>query len=94
MYIQRKIKVKVYHFNVSMKDILKITKEFVNLPYKVFVRKRPKHEPTDRYFYPERQLSNCMMRADAFNSRADPVKTEITGTQKIRILYVCDSYES
>ena len=31
-----------------------------------------------------------MMRADAFNLHVDPVRTEITGTQQIPILHVCD----
>ena len=33
--------------NVSMKDISKIIKDFEKLPYKGYVRKRPKHETTD-----------------------------------------------
>ena len=33
--------------NVSMKDYLKIIREFEKLPYKIDERKRPKHEPTD-----------------------------------------------
>ena len=37
------------HFitNVRMKNILKIIKEFEKLPYKGYLQKRPKHEPTD-----------------------------------------------
>ena len=34
------------------------------------------------------------MRTGAFNSHVDPVKTEMTGTQQIPILQVCDSDES
>ena len=33
--------------NVSIKDLSKIIKEFEKLPYKGYVRKRPKHETTD-----------------------------------------------
>ena len=33
--------------NVSIKDISKIIKDFEKLPYKGYVRKRLKHEPTD-----------------------------------------------
>ena len=33
--------------NISMKDISTIIKDFLNFPYKWYVRKRPKHEPTD-----------------------------------------------
>ena len=55
------------------------------------MRKRPKHEPTDTYFYIAIQLSNSIMRADAFNLHVDPVRTEMTGTKQIMISYVCDS---
>ena len=43
--------------NVSNKDLSKIIREFdksVKLPYD---KKRPKHEPTDSYFYLARQLA-------------------------------------
>ena len=53
--------------NVSMKDILKIIKEFEKSSYKGYVRKRTKHEPTDNYFYLARQLDKCMVRADELN---------------------------
>ena len=33
--------------NVSMKDFLKIIREFGKLSYKSYERTRPKHEPTD-----------------------------------------------
>ena len=71
-----------------MKDISNIIKEFEKLPYKGYVRKRPKHEPTNNYFYLARHLSKCMMRSHAFNSHVDPVRTEITGMQQIPILHV------
>ena len=61
------------------------------MPYKGYVRKRPKHEPTQSYFYLAIHSAKCMMRADAFNLHVDPVRTEITGTQQIPILHVCDS---
>ena len=76
-----------------MKDISKIIKEFEKLPYKGFVQKRPKHEPTDSDFYFSRHLDKCMMRYDTFNLHIDPVRTEITGTQQIPISHVCDSDE-
>ena len=53
--------------NVSMTNISKIIREFERLHYKGYVRKMPKHEPTDRYFYLAIQLANCMMRYDASN---------------------------
>ena len=37
---------------------------FEKLPYE---KKRPKNEPTDSYFYLERQLAKCMMRSDTLN---------------------------
>ena len=43
--------------NVSIKDLSKIIREFLRLPYKGYVRKSPKHEPTDSYFYLARQLA-------------------------------------
>ena len=52
--------------NVSKKEILKIIMEFEKLPYKSYDRRRPKHEPTDTYFYPARKISKCMTRANAF----------------------------
>ena len=80
--------------NISMKDISNIIKEFEKLPYKVYVRKRPKHEPTDSYFYLARYIYKCMMISDDFNSHIDPVKTEMPGTEQIPISHVCDSDES
>ena len=40
--------------NVSMKEPLKNIREFEKLPYESYEKKRPKHEPTDRYFYSAR----------------------------------------
>ena len=77
-----------------MKDIAKIIKEFENLPYKGCVRKSPKYEPTDCYFYHERHLSKYIKRDDALNSHIDPVRTEITGMKQIPISHVCSSDES
>ena len=74
-----------------MKDISKIIKEFEKLPYKGYVRKRTKHEPTDSYLYLSRELSKFMMRDDALNFHVDPVRMEMTGTQQIPIFHVCDS---
>ena len=37
--------------NISKKDLLKIIKDFEKLPYESYEKKRPKHEPTDIYFY-------------------------------------------
>ena len=62
-----------------MKDLSKIIREFENLLYKSYERRRPKHEPTDSYFYLARQLAKCMTRADALNSHIYPVRIEMTG---------------
>ena len=32
-----------------------------------YEKNRPKHEPTDSYFYLARQLANCMMRYNNLN---------------------------
>ena len=80
--------------NVSMKYLPKIIKEFKKLPYKGYVWKRPKHEPTDSYFYLARQLTKCTMIDDNLNLHVYPVRMEMTGMQQIPISYVCDSYKS
>ena len=61
--------------NVSMKDLSKIIREFEKLPYGIFDKKRPKHEPTDSYFSLARQLAKRIMIADALNSHVYPVRT-------------------
>ena len=66
--------------NVIMKDLSKIIKDFEKLPYKGYVQKRLKHEPTASYFYLGRHLAKCMIRDDAFNLHVYPVRTEMTGT--------------
>ena len=52
--------------NVSKKDLSKIIREFEKFERLSSEKKRPKHEPTDSYFYPARQLAKCMMR---YNTR-------------------------
>ena len=64
--------------NVSKKDLSKIIREFEKLPYESYEKKRPKHEPTDSYFYLARQLAKCMMRADALNWHSYGGYTETT----------------
>ena len=39
---------------VSMKDLLRIIRDFEKLPYKRYERRRPKHEPADSNLYPAR----------------------------------------
>ena len=60
--------------NVSMKDISKIIKYFENVPYKGYVHKRPKYEPTESYFYPEIKLTKCIMTGDASNYNFEPAR--------------------
>ena len=74
--------------NVIMKNLSKIIREFEKLPCKIYERCRPKHEPTDSYFYLTRHLAKCITRSDALNSHVYPVVTEITGTKQIPILHV------
>ena len=64
------------------------------MPYKSYEMRRPKHEPTDSYFYPSRQLDKCMMRADALNLYNYPVTTEITSVKHIPISYVFSTDDS
>ena len=61
--------------NVSMKDISNMMKDSEKFPYKGYVWKRPKHEPTGNYFYISKQLAKCMMIPDALNLHVDPVIT-------------------
>ena len=77
--------------NVIMRYFSNIIKEFKRLHYKGYVQERPKHEPTDNYFYLARHLDKCIMRADPLNLRVDPVRTEMTCTLQIPISCVCDS---
>ena len=37
--------------NISKKELLKIIKDSEKSPYERYEKKRPKHEPTDSYFY-------------------------------------------
>ena len=73
-----------------MKDISKIIKEFEKLPYKSYMQKRPKNQPTDSYFYILRHLAKFMMRSDTFHSHIEPVRTGMTGTQHIIDAHICD----
>ena len=74
--------------NVSMKDISKIIRDFYKLPYKIYESRRPKHEPTDSYFYLSIQLIKCMMRGDALYSDNYPVRTEMTATKQIQTSHI------
>ena len=53
--------------NVNKKDLSKIIREFEKFDILPYEKKRPKHKPTDRYFYLAIQLAKCMMRSDALN---------------------------
>ena len=64
------------------------------MPYKCYVRIRPKYEPTDSYFYLLRHIAQCMMRADDFNSHVDSIRTKMTVMQQIPISHVCGLDES
>ena len=77
-----------------MKYLSKIIREFEKLPYKSYERRRPKHEPTDSYFYLAGQLAKCMMRADDLSSHVYLVITEMYGKKQIPILHVCYIDES
>ena len=76
--------------NVSKKELSNIIREFEKLPYESYEKNRPKHEPTESYFYLARQLAKCMMRADALNSHVYYVKTEMTAPSS----HVCSTDKS
>ena len=85
-------KAKYAIINVSKKAISKIIREFEKLPYESYEKNRPKHEPTDSYFYPGRYIAKFTMKADALSSHVYPVRTEITALPS----NICstDEYES
>ena len=64
--------------NVSEKDFSKIIKEIEKIEKLPYQKKRPKHEPTDRYFHLARQLANCMIRSDNLNWHEHGGYTEVT----------------
>ena len=64
--------------NISQKDLSKIIREFEKFEKLTYEKKRPKHEPTDRYFNQARQLAKCMMRNDALNWNGYSGYTEMT----------------
>ena len=53
--------------NFGKKDLSKIIREFEKFEKLPYENKRPKNEPTDRYFYLARQLAKGMMRSDTLN---------------------------
>ena len=69
--------------DVSKKNLSKIIREFEKLLYKIYERMRPKHEPTDSYFYLSKYIAKCMMRADVLNSHFYPIRTEMTDIKQI-----------
>ena len=64
--------------NVSKKDLSRIIREFEKIKKLPYEKKRPKHEPTDRYFHLARHLANFMMRADTLNWHNYGSYTEMT----------------
>ena len=80
--------------NFSMKDPSKIIRNFENISYKGYERKRPKHEPTGSYFYLARQIVKCMMRSDLLKPDNCPVRMLMTDTQQIPISHICSTDES
>ena len=53
--------------NISKKDLSKSIRNFEKVEKLPFEKKRPKHEPTDSYFYLATQLVKIMMRANTLN---------------------------
>ena len=77
-----------------MMDPSNTTRKLDKLIYKSYERRRPKHEPTDTYFYLARPLTNCMTRYDNLNLHGYLVRTENTATTHIPISYFCSTYDS
>ena len=77
-----------------MKYLSKLSRSLKSYLIKGYVRKRPKHEPTDSYFYLARYIAKCMMISDALNFHVEPVNTEMTGMKHILTSHVCDLDES
>ena len=64
--------------NISKKDLSEIIREFEKFEKIPYEKKRPKHEPTDCYFYLARQISKCMMRSNTINWHDYGSYTEMT----------------
>ena len=64
--------------NVSEKDLSNIIKEFDKIGKLPYEKKRPKHEPTPRYFHLVRQLSKCMIRSDEHNQHVHGIYAKET----------------
>ena len=69
-------------------------REFDKLLYESYDKKKPKHEPTDSYFYLAIHLAKCTMRYDVFNLHVYPVRMEMTGTKQIPTSHVCSTDKS
>ena len=65
-------------WNVSEKDPLKIIKEFEKIGKLPYEKKRPKHEPTHRFFHLARQLAKCMIISGELNQHNHGSYTEMT----------------
>ena len=64
--------------NFIKKEIYKIIREFEKFEKLSSDKKRPKHEPTDSYFYLARHPAKCMMRYDTLNWHGYGGYTEMT----------------
>ena len=64
--------------NVSKKDLSKNIREFEKFEKILYNKKRPKHEPTDCYFYLARQIAKFMMRSNTLNWHDYGGYTEMT----------------
>ena len=69
-YKKAKYAIKIF----SKKDLSQIIRDFEELPYEIYERKRPKQEPTGSYSYLSRQIVNGMMRAYVLNLHVYPVR--------------------
>ena len=64
--------------NIRKKYLSKIIREFETFEKIPSEKKRPKHEPTDRYFYLAKQLVKCIMISNNLNWHDYGRYTEMT----------------
>ena len=78
--------------NVIKKYISNIIREFEKFEKLLSKQNRPKHEPTDRYFYLTRQLLKCMMSYNTLNWHNYGSYMEMTAPSSN--IYSTDEYKS
>ena len=73
---------------VNLKDISKIIKEFMDVPYEGYVSKRYKHMPTESYLYLSIQIAKFIMSMQKMSNLHGLVRTQNMSTQKMNNLSI------